>query len=55
MQREVASCYILVVNGTKGEKGSVALHLPHYDFNDELLMVSVKFWVELVRDQLPSE
>ncbi|TRY14596.1 amidohydrolase [Shewanella hanedai] len=52
MQREVPSCYILVGNGSKGEKGGVALHLPNYDFNDQLLMIGVNFWVELVRDQL---
>lgn len=52
MQREVPSCYMLVGNGKTGEKGGVALHLPNYDFNDELLMTGVQFWVELVRDQL---
>ncbi|MGF1724855.1 amidohydrolase [Photobacterium nomapromontoriensis] len=52
MQREVPSCYILVGNGATGEKGGVPLHLPHYDFNDDLLMIGVNFWVELVRDQL---
>lgn len=54
MQREVPGCYILVGNGTKESKGGVALHLPNYDFNDELLMVGVNFWVELVQDQLAS-
>nr|WP_217645455.1 hypothetical protein [Oceanisphaera psychrotolerans] len=52
MQREVPSCYILVGNGLSGEKGGVALHLPHYDFNDDLLPVGTKFWVDLVHDQL---
>ena len=52
MQREIPSCYILVGNGLAGEKGGVALHLPHYDFNDDLLLTGAKFWVELVRDQL---
>lgn len=53
MQREVPSCYMLVGNGLAGEKGGVALHLPHYDFNDDLLLIGANFWVELVRDQLP--
>ncbi|UGA54662.1 M20 aminoacylase family protein [Vibrio sp. VB16] len=52
MQREVPSCYILIGNGARGEKGGVALHLPTYDFNDDLLMTGVQFWVKLVRDQL---
>ncbi|GLO60586.1 hydrolase [Vibrio sp. MACH09] len=52
MQREVPSCYMLVGNGKTGDKGGVALHLPNYDFNDELLMTGAQFWVELVRDQL---
>ncbi|WP_413110590.1 M20 aminoacylase family protein [Thaumasiovibrio sp. DFM-14] len=52
MQREVPSCYILVGNGLAEEKGGVALHLPHYDFNDDLLLIGAKYWVELVRDQL---
>ncbi|MGF1767312.1 M20 family metallopeptidase [Enterovibrio makurazakiensis] len=53
MQREVPSCYMLVGNGLSGEKGGVALHLPHYDFNDDLLLIGANFWVELVHDQLP--
>jgi len=54
MQREVPSCYMLVGNGLAGEKGGTALHLPHYDFNDDLLLIGANFWVELVRDQLPK-
>ncbi|GHA49916.1 hydrolase [Photobacterium aphoticum] len=52
MQREIPSSYILVGNGATGEKGGVPLHLPHYDFNDDLLMIGVDFWVALVHDQL---
>lgn len=52
MQREVPSCYMLVGNGASGEKGGVPLHLPHYDFNDDLLLIGANYWVELVRDQL---
>ena len=36
MQREVKSCYIIVVNGVD-ECGRAALHNPLYDFNDEIL------------------
>ena len=52
MQREVPACYILIGNGIKGDKGGIALHLPNYDFNDDILMMGVNFWVALVKDQL---
>lgn len=35
MQREVKSCYNIVVNGVD-ECGRAALHNPLYDFNDEI-------------------
>ncbi|KZK84538.1 putative hydrolase YxeP [Pseudovibrio sp. Ad13] len=54
MQRKVPSCYILVGNGKVGEKGGTALHKPFYDFNDNILMTGVRFWTELVKDQLPA-
>ena len=51
MQRQVPSCYILIGNGV-GEVGGCALHNPLYDFNDEVLLTGVNFWVTLVEQQL---
>ncbi|SFL18842.1 hippurate hydrolase [Pseudovibrio ascidiaceicola] len=55
MQREAPSCYLLIGNGAKGHKGGVALHMPTYDFNDDLLPIGLKFWTALVKDQLASQ
>lgn len=54
MQRKAPSCYILVGNGEEGSKGGTALHKPTYDFNDNILMTGIRFWTELVKDQLPK-
>ncbi|ELV7515732.1 amidohydrolase [Photobacterium damselae] len=51
MLREAKGCYILVGNGV-GECGGTALHNPHYDFNDNILMLGVNFWQTLVEQQL---
>ncbi|HIF9413461.1 TPA: M20 aminoacylase family protein [Photobacterium damselae] len=51
MLREAKGCYILVGNGV-GECGGTALHNPHYDFNDNILMSGVNFWQTLVEQQL---
>lgn len=51
MLREAKGCYILVGNGV-GECGGTALHNPYYDFNDNILMDGVNFWLTLVEQQL---
>ncbi len=51
MLREVKGCYILVGNG-QGECGGTALHNPHYDFNDNILIKGVNYWQTLVEQQL---
>ncbi len=51
MLREVKGCYILVGNG-QGECGGTALHNPHYDFNDNILIKGVSYWKALVEQQL---
>ncbi|MDC0995189.1 M20 family metallopeptidase [Pseudomonadales bacterium] len=44
-------CYGLIGNG--GEEGSgCALHNPLYDFNDEILVEGVKYWVKLAETVL---
>jgi hippurate hydrolase len=52
MQRQVPSCYLLIGNGVAGQKGGTALHLPTYDFNDDLLITGIQFWGELVKEKL---
>ena len=36
------------------EDESIALHNPYYDFNDKVIEVAIKFWYELVKQQLPK-
>ncbi|MFT6432991.1 MAG: hippurate hydrolase [Candidatus Azotimanducaceae bacterium] len=45
--------YGLIGNG--GESGSgCALHNPSYDFNDQILLKGVQYWVKLVENQLSA-
>jgi hippurate hydrolase len=30
------------------------LHNPHYDFNDGIIGLGVRYWVNLVRETLPE-
>lgn len=51
MLRTKPGCYGLLGNG--GEAGGgCALHNPNYDFNDQILMKGVSYWVKLVENQL---
>ncbi|WP_020591658.1 M20 aminoacylase family protein [Kiloniella laminariae] len=52
MLQHKPGCYLLLGNGADGP-GSVGLHSPDYDFNDELLPVGAAFWSRLVENQLP--
>jgi len=46
-------CYGLIGNG--GEDGSgCALHNPSYDFNDDILLKGVEYWVKLAEAELAS-
>lgn len=49
--QEVPGCYLLIGNGI-GDEGGVPLHNPLYDFNDNILMTGVEFWVNLARKRL---
>jgi hippurate hydrolase len=42
----VPGCYIWVGNDDSDHR--VALHNPLYDFNDDLIPIGVKYWVNLV-------
>ena len=52
MLKEKPGCYVWLGNGPG--TGGCTLHNPHYDFNDEILTLGVSYWVELVRQALPS-
>ena len=45
--------YVFIGNGSDSV-GGCALHNPHYDFNDEILVTGVRFWINLVQQQLSS-
>jgi len=51
MLREKPGCYVWLGNGPG--TGGCMLHNPHYDFNDELLVLGVSYWVRLVQQALP--
>jgi len=47
MLREKPGCYVWIGNGMA--EGGCMLHNPRYDFNDAILPLGVKYWVELVK------
>ena len=52
----LAACpgaYAMLGNGTAGAHGR-ALHNPEYDFNDAVIPIGVRYWVNLVRELLPD-
>lgn len=49
--RERPGCYVWLGNGP-GEGGCL-LHSPHYDFNDEIIPLGIKYWLKLVEKALP--
>jgi len=49
----VPGCFLLMGNGLTGPN-SRPLHAADYDFNDALLPLGTEFWVQLVRDRLPT-
>jgi len=50
MLRVKPGCYLLLGNGIDSQ----SLHNPHYDFNDELISVGARYWVELATRALPK-
>jgi amidohydrolase len=46
-------CFMFIGNGD-GPVGGCMVHNPNYDFNDAILPVGVRYWVELVRAALPK-
>ena len=43
-------CYVWLGNGPG--TGGCSLHNPHYDFNDEILPIGVRYWIKLVETVL---
>ncbi len=48
MLNERPGCYLFIGNG-EGDH-AVECHNPHYDFNDAILPIGVRYWVTLVED-----
>ena len=46
--------YGMIGNGTEGAQGT-SLHNPEYDFNDAIIPIGVRYWVNLVRQLLPED
>jgi hippurate hydrolase len=51
MLRVKPGCYALLGNGVDSV-GGCALHNSEYDFNDDILALGARYWVQLVTDQL---
>ena len=56
MLQKKPGCYAWLGNDRAGEPegAECALHNPRYDFNDEVLVHGVSYWVELVRQLMPA-
>ena len=52
MLREKPGCYVWLGNGPG--TGGCTLHNPHYDFNDEIIGLGVRYWVSLVQETLST-
>ena len=50
LSRVVPGCYVWLGNGP-GEGGCM-LHSPHYDFNDDVIPVGIRYWVALTERAL---
>jgi len=50
MLREKPGCYVWLGNGPG--TGGCTLHNPHYDFNDGIIALGVRYWVNLVAQTL---
>jgi len=53
MLERCPGAYGMIGNGTAGAHGR-SLHNPEYDFNDAIIPIGVRYWVNLVRALLPQ-
>ena len=51
--RAVPGCFTFIGNGIEPGRGGDPLHSRYFDFNDDILDVGVRYFVELVRSLLP--
>lgn len=51
LSQVVPGCYVWLGNGPGA--GGCMLHSPHYDFNDEVIPVGIRYWTTLVKRVLP--
>ena len=52
MAQKVPGCFVRI-GQANGDRGSVPVHNPRYDFNDEILPIGASFWATLVEQELP--
>jgi hippurate hydrolase len=52
MAQRVPGCFVRI-GQANGDKGSVPVHHPRYDFNDEILPIGASYWAALVEQELP--
>ena len=52
MLQEQPGTYVFIGNG--GEAGGCLLHNPHYDFNDEILVLGATYWVRIAEHYFGS-
>jgi hippurate hydrolase len=50
----VPGCYLFIGSGATGEPGSVPLHSPEFDFNDQLLVPGARYFAAIARHLLVS-
>ena len=53
MLERCPGAYGMIGNGVEGAHGR-SLHNPEYDFNDAIIPIGVRYWVNLVRQLLPN-
>jgi hippurate hydrolase len=51
MAQALPGCYVIIGNGS-GEAGGCMLHNSHYDFNDDIIGLGARYFIELVREYL---
>jgi amidohydrolase len=54
MAQAVPGCFVRI-GQADGAKGSIAVHHPKYDFNDDILPIGASFWAGLVEQELAKQ
>jgi hippurate hydrolase len=52
MAQKVPGCFVRVGQAA-GDKGTISVHHPKYDFNDDILPLGASLWATLVEQELP--